>query len=276
MDKKISVFLDTNVVQSIWGKNNSTVFLYHMEAGFRSQTQKLNDQIKEHEKVFGNLADFGAIEIRYDKEHYREYIDSLFEDFFDTPKNYAKQIPFPRQESTMEILVDKAISGVRPFFSGSIGGKSHSDAGFKDAVIAETIFEYGKDKDKLCIYITKDHDFGIEFERKIQKDSRFVLFPSIGEAIEELSEYFEIDPQSRLAKEFTENAYWHEYLLNEIGIKLDESVTERKVEDVTIEEENVFLIKIYFVVNEVKYLFSVRFDSIGNDMIDFTYQMEND
>jgi len=250
---------------------------HHMKTGFERQLQQLGGQVDEHKKMFGNLADFSAIEMKYDKiESYANYVDSLVADFFNTPKNYAKQIPFPRQEPILETLVSKAISGTRPFFAGKIESKLHSDAGFKDSVIAETIYEYSRNHDRLCIFVTHDDDFSPEFKSTIQPDNKLVLFSSIEMTHKALVEYYGTDSRSRLQREFTENTYWHEYLLNESGMELDESVTECKVDDVYIDDGDVFIIKIHFIVNEVRYVFSVKFDSIANDIVDFDCQIEND
>lgn len=316
MNKETSVFLDTNIIQTfIGGKKGSNVFLdnlgirkeyymladfidsnrledrieicipeivvlemkYHMKAGFERQLLQLLDQIKEHKKMLGNLADFSAIEMKYnDPERYAQYVDSLIDDFFNTPKNYAKQVPFPRQGDILDALVGKAISGVRPFFAGKIESKLHSDAGFKDSVIAETIYEYSRTHDRLCIFITHDTDFSSEFSKVIGPDSRLVLFPTIETAIEALSAYYGTSALSRVQQEFTENTYWQEYLLNESGMKLDESVTEYKVDSVSVDEEDVLLIKLHFVINEVTYRFFVKFDSAANDMVEFSYETEND
>lgn len=316
MNKEISIFLDTNIIQVfIGGKKGSNVFLhnlgiqkdyymlvdfidhnrledrieicipeivvremkYHMKSGFERQLLQLSDQIKEHKKIFGNLADFSAIGMKYsDSEHYAQYVDSLMDDFFNTPKNYARQVLFPRQGDILDALVGKAISGVRPFFAGKIESKLHSDAGFKDSVIAETIYEYSKVHDRLCIFITHDTDFSSEFTKVIQPDSRLVLFPSIKAAVEALSAYCGTDALSRIQREFTENTYWQEYLLNESGMKLDESVTEYKVDSVSVDEGDVLLIELHFVINEVTYRFFVKFDSAANDMVDFSYETEND
>lgn len=315
MSREISIFLDTNVIQSFFdGKNGSSVFLdnlgirpdfhdltkfidendlsnkveicipeivvlemkQHMKDGFLKQRQKLRDHLKEHKKVFGNIIDLGAIEIRYDPEQYSDHVVSLFDDFFNTPKNFAKQIPYPRQEPIIDTLISKAIAGERPFFTGKIGTKSHSDAGFKDSVIAETIFEYQRACGRLCILITHDSDFSKAFENKIKDSSEFVLFPSIDATIDALSDYYEISPQAHLVREFTANTYWHEYLLNEAGVALDDSVTNYQVEDVSLVEDNVFLIKMSFLVNETKYLFFVKFDSVANDIVELNYRIEND
>lgn len=86
---------------------------------------------------------------------------------------------FPRKEPIVDTLISKALSGVRPFFSGKFEGKSHSDAGFKDSLIAETIYQYHAVNKNLCIFITNDQDFSREFSRKIQPGSELVLFTSI-------------------------------------------------------------------------------------------------
>lgn len=317
MDRKTSIFLDTNIIQAFTsGKKGSSVFLdnlgirkdyytltdfisnngledeieicipeivvmemkHHMIAGFDKQLQQLNGQIEEHKKMFGNLADFSAFDVKHskDKKSYADYVDSLIEDFFNTPKNYAKQIPFPRHEPILDTLVSKAISGTRPFFTGKIESKTHTDAGFKDSVIAETIYEYSRAHERLCIFITKDQDFSPEFKNSIQTDARLVIFSSIDTAAKALAEYYGTDPQSRVLQIFREETYWPGYLLEEIGMSLDESVTERKVEEVSFDEEDVFRIKMFFVINETKYCFDVMFDSIASQIINFEYHTENE
>lgn len=318
MNAEISIFLDTNIIQSFGvgrGKEGSNVFLsnlgipskfydlvsfidenhladkieicvpevvtmemkYHMLSGFKSQSQKLNAAIEEHKKIFGDIAKFDAIEISYDEEQYEGYVDTLIKEFFDNQKNHAQQVFFPRKEPIVDTLINKALSGIRPFFAGKFEGKSHSDAGFKDSLIAETIYQYHSVNKNLCIFITNDQDFSREFSRKIQPGSELVLFTSIESAIDALKEYYGTDTKKRLLREFSENTYWHELLLKEADVELDASVTERKVESIDEDNEpNIFIIKMLFVVNEAQYVFTVKFDSIANEIIDLCYQIEDD
>lgn len=317
MDREISIFLDTNIIQTFVDNKKGTgssVFLHsigirqeyyellkfiesngledrieicipeivvmemkhHMKEGFKKQSQRLMSQIDENQKLYGNLADFSTVKVKHTKDSYAEYVDSLFVDFFNTPKNYAKQILFPRQDPILDTLVGKAISGTRPFFTGKIESKNHTDAGFKDSVIAETIYEYSRKYDRLCIFVTQDRDFSSEFGNTIRAESKLVLFSSVEMTIKALAEYYGTDPRTRLLREFTENAYWHEYLLTESGMAYDESVTKCEVEDVSNDEGNVFIIKMSFVVNESEYLFTIKFDSLANDIVEFNYQIVND
>lgn len=318
MNAEISIFLDTNILQSFGvgrGKGGSNVFLsnlgipskfydlisfidenhladkieicvpevvtmemkYHMLSGFKSQSQKLNAIIEEHKKIFGDIAKFDAIEIFYDEEQYEKYVDILIKEFFDNQKNHAQQVFFPRKEPIVDTLINKALSGIRPFFAGKFEGKSHSDAGFKDALIAETIYQYYSVHKNICIFITNDQDFSKEFSKKIQYDSKFVLFTSIENTINALKEYYGADIKERLLHEFSNSTYLHELILKDIDLELDKSITECKVKSVEEDDEpNIFIIKMLFVVNEARYVFTVKFDSIANEIIDLCYKIEND
>lgn len=318
MSTQISIFLDTNILQSFGvgkGKDGSNVFLsnlgipskfydlisfidannladeveicvpevvvmemkYHMLSGFKSQQKKLYNAIEEHKKVFGDIAKFDGIEICYSEDDYAEYVDTLIMEFFDNPKHHSKQVSFPRKEPIVDTLINKALFGVRPFFSGKFEGKSHSDAGFKDSLIAETIYQYHDINKNLCIFVTNDQDFSREFSKRIQSDSELVLFPSIESAIDALKDYYGTDLKKQLFREFSENKYLHELLLKEAGVELDESVTSAEVQSVDEDENsNVFLIKIIFIVNEAHYLFDVRFDGGAHEFCDINYRIEND
>ena len=318
MNVEISIFLDTNILQSFGvgrGKEGSNVYLgklgitpkfyaltefieknnlsgkveicvpevvimemkYHMLSGFKSQCQKLNAVIEENSKIFGDIAKFDAIEILYNEGQYEEFVNTLIKEFFNNQKHYAKQVSFPRKEPIVDTLINKALFGVRPFFAGKFEGKSHSDAGFKDSLIAETIYQYHNANKNLCIFITNDQDFSRAFSRKIQPDSKLVLFTSIENTIDALTEYYGTDTKNRLLHEFSENTYWHELLLGEADVKLDESVTEQRVESIKEDiDPNIFIIKMVFIVNEARYVFTVKFDSIANDILDSSYQIEDD
>lgn len=315
MSREISIFLDTNILQTFLGnKTGSNVFLnslgirsqfheltsfiaenrlerlvelcipevvvlemkHHMTTGFSRQCQKLEADLSAHKKVFDAIFDQSAVDLKYDRESYRTYVDSLLEDFFRTPKNLAKLVPFPRSGSVLEALVGKALAGTPPFFSGAIGGKTHSDAGFKDAMIAETICAYSQEYGRLCVYVSRDHDFIQGFDKAIQPDSEFVLFPSIEAAIPALAEYYETDFGAKRVREFTESTYWHEFLLEQAGARLDDSVTDCRVESVSRLEDDVFGIRMVFVVNEANYVFQIKFDSGVNDILGLEYHIEND
>lgn len=252
---------------------------HHMQNGFCQQIVLLQKDFKLHRNVFGDVVQLEDAEIKYNPNEYKEYVNTLFNEFFDRQKEHVKMIPFPRQNSIIEKLIDKAISGVSPFFSGKIGRKRHSDAGFKDALIAETIYEYQSENNTICLFVTEDGDFCNIFSNKIKADSKLVIFSSIDSVVEALKEHYhaDVDIKTKITKTFLEDIYRKERLLNEANLKLDESITESKVIDVKeCDGKNVFIIKVLFVVNEVEYTFIVKFDNGANEFLDIKTTTEND
>ncbi len=247
----------------------------HMIKSFSSINKRLVESICDYKDLFGDLLTI-EFQVKISETEYSEYVYALFEEFFSNPRNYCKCVDHPHSDELIDILLNKAITGTKPFFTGGIAGKKHSDAGFKDALIAETIYAYCITTQKVGMFISSDGDFADAFERRLTSKSSYVLVGSIQEAIKQLEDYYETTPPLRLTHEFTENTYWHEYLLNDIGQPYDNSLTEVCVNEVVQQEENLYSVNIHFVVNETKYIFTVLFDSVANDIVDYSYCIEND
>lgn len=313
-EKKISLFLDTNVFQSFWTfKKNNCVFLdntgvpsdyyqllnfiekyrlddqieicipsvvimeckQHMRDCFSKSMACLDSDLKEYKKLFGDLLEISR-SIKIQNIEYSEYVDELFKQFIENPRNRCKVVSFAAKEDLFDRLLSKSLIGEKPFFTGTLNGKSHTDAGFKDAIIAEIIYSYCREAGSIGILISQDYDFADPFESQITPSSKFVHFRSIEDTVAALTNFYEADTAVRLRHEFEKNTYWHEYLLHEAGIELDEAVTERSVNSVTDIDGTVFEIKMNFTVNEAKYHFDIQFDSVANDILSCPYNIEND
>lgn len=305
----ISVFIDTNVAQSFVGNNvflsrlgvpneyynlisfltesrldsKVTVFFpevvvnemkAHMKKCFDSCIAEIDRSTTSYSKIFGDLIDI-QYTISVKKEDYPEYVDRVFAEFFSNPRNACHIAEFPHNESIVGTLLEKAIAGVRPFFTGKVGGKNHSDAGFKDSLIAETIFSHCNEAKTIGILISNDGDYGTVFENRLHKGSKFVLFRSYKDTIDALKEYYCTDPSDMVQRKFEEDTYLHERILDEANVQLDLSVSECKVEDVS-KIDDIYKVKISFVVNETIYKFDVEYDNSSNDIVDCRYEIEND
>lgn len=310
MNKDVAIFIDTNIAQTFIGGNvyfskldipsqyyELTTFIEenrlngrieicfpetvvkemksHMIKGFVSANNAIVESICGFKKIYGDLLDI-EFQVRIPEEEYPQYVESLFKDFFSNPRNCCKVVEHPRNNELIDVLLDKAITGIKPFFTGGIAGKKHSDAGFKDSLIAETIYSYCTNNSKIGVLISDDVDFSDVFERRLHKKSDFVIFRSIQDAIKALEDYFETNTEKRLKREFTENTYWHEYLLNSIEQEYDASVTSVTVDSVSQCEDNEYNINITMIVNETTYEFTVNFDAVANDIIDSKCHIEND
>lgn len=313
-DKKTSVFIDTNVFQSFVKHNKKDyVFLsklgtpkgyfelvkfitenrlqenieicvsevvfkeikQHMINNFNSFFDAIAADIESYRKIAGDLLDCNY-SIKLNKSDYPEYVDSLISEFVDDPKNACKVIYVPSKDGLFDTLLDKSLRGVKPFIKQTIEGKEYKDAGFKDSIIAETIYDYCSKENCKCLFITNDTDFGQKFETILNETNDFVKCSSFEQAIDFLKKYYETSVEERLKREFTKNTYWHENLLNSVGQKYDASVTRVTVDNVSQYEDNEYNIDITISVNETTYWFTVDFDAVANDIIDFQYHIEND
>ena len=309
--KKISIFIDTNVLQVFYeNKNvclheirvpneyyNLTRFIIanklenyveicipnmvaleykqHMLNCFDIGIKQLDQEVADYKKIFGFLIEI-SVDKKVDKEQYSDYVDSLFQAFVDNPRNLCKVVPYTNSAELIDILLKKALSGIKPFYVGKIGGKVHSDAGFKDAIIAETIYKYCEINGRIGGFISNDNDFSDLFNRMLDNENDYVLFNSFDSAIQALEKYYEINTFTQLKNRIENDGYLHERLLNEIGVVYDKTLTTCIVCDVEQETDNIYAIDVDFIVNETKYHFIIKFDDNANDFIDLKYSIEDD
>ena len=59
------------------------------------------------------------------------------------------------------LYADRCLNFIYKAFNISCNGKKYTDAGFKDAVIYETIVEYISSNDTIGILFTQDKDYGV-------------------------------------------------------------------------------------------------------------------
>ena len=80
----------------------------------------------------------------------------------------------------------------------------------------------------------------------------------------------------RLAREFTHNTYWQEYLVKDIGQEYDKSVTNVNVESVEQLTDGRYKVTVSIVMNETVYKFTVDFDANANEIVDYQYKIQDD
>ena len=312
--KKVSVFIDTNILQSfIKYSKKDYVFLanlgipknyynlvsfieenrlqdyveicisevvfkelrQHMIDNFNSFHEVVSAEMESCAKVAGDLLEL-SYKIKLKKEDYPEYVDKLIQEFIDNPQNMCTYIPISSKEELIDTLLDKSLRKVRPFVSQTIAGKGYKDAGFKDSIIAETMYTHCASQDKKCLFISNDDDFGERFEPVLNETNKYVRATTIDQAVLFLKDYYDTSVESRLIREFTENTYWHEYLLRDIGQDYDASVTDVRIGNVKKYEDNEYNIDLTIVVNESEYWFTINFDAVANDIIEYKYEIQND
>lgn len=246
----------------------------HMYDCYNSKVLQIEKDMNSYQRIFGTL-----LEVEYSikqQEDYSKFVDHLFKGFIDNPRNFCKIVQHG-QEGLLDKLLQKALDGTKPFRRGKFNGKDGSDIGFKDSVIAETIYEYCERSGKIGIFVSKDQDFADAFERTLNEKSKYVIFNSFELATDALENYFETNPSKRIRKKFEDDKYLQERLLQEAEIKFDQSVTNITVKKVEKGEgEGVYNVSIDFIVNETIYHYNVEFDDNLNEIINCNYTVEND
>lgn len=247
----------------------------HMYECFSRNIESLDEAVKNYQKIFGDLIEFD-VSLKIKAEEYECYVDSLFNEFFSNPRNQCKIVHYGKTDELLQTLLNKALKRIKPFVGGTIAGKNHSDAGFKDAIIAETIYEYCKANNRIGVFISSDSDFAEPFENSLTQTSAYVHFRNIDQTIESLKKFYQVTPKELVKEMFLTDQYMHEKLLHEAGVELDDSVTNIVLNEITTKDDKMFDIKISFVVNETIYAFNVQFDNIVNEIIHLTYKISND
>lgn len=312
--KKVSVFVDTNILQSFVSyRKTDYVFLANLgipkayydlvafiednhlenyveicisEVVFKELRQHMIDMfdnfcknfakdMEHYSKIAGDIFECNYT-IKIKKEDYPLYVDKLIRDFIETPKNRCVYIPISAKAEMMDKLLDKVLRSIKPFVTNNIGGKAYKDGGFKDSIIAESIYSHCSCPDRKCLLISSDGDFGEGFESMLNETNQFIKASSIEQAILFLRDYYDTSMESRLAREFTHNTYWQEYLVKDIGQEYDKSVTNVNVESVEQLTDGRYKVTVSIVMNETVYKFTVDFDANANEIVDYQYKIQDD
>lgn len=245
----------------------------HLLLCFKSEKDSLNSKIEIFKKMFGGLLDIDYKVSIERTEDYIEYIDNMIDK--SSIMENCKIIQYPRNSEIIDNIVDKALRTQRPFAKAK-GKKEYTDAGFKDALIVETIVEHCKKNDKQGAFVTKDRDFE-DILGKMSEVNVKELF-GFEQAKSYIYDLFNLEDVSMIKKEFEKNAYLKESVFLEAGQKMDSSVTKYEIIDVikVPEQDNIYNIVIDSLINETEYHFNVNYDQSANEIVNVIYEIKNE
>lgn len=308
--KKVSIFFDTNILEDRYEKgvihldgysfseNFTTVNnfindnsltkditlcipeIVHQEIeshklfAFKQQRKSLNDKIDEYKRIYGSLVNI-EYNLKCDNfDEYKEYIDSEIEKYWNSFGNYIQLISTPKHEKMLEILVDKALNKTKPFREVKGSGKGASDAGFKDAVIVETMINYCIEKNQYGILFTNDRDFEDVFPNDVK--NRFKVLFTKDAVIDYIKDMFEIIDKDTIRKLFETDEYLKSLVITETGNKYDDSVMNYHVKSVQEKKESTYSIDITVDINESLYQIYLLYDVNAHEIVQFIYNISND
>ena len=210
----------------------------HMLNQYKQDLDNLSACLAEYKNIFSDL-----IEIDYENKEleYEKYLTRIMNDFLDDPRTSAKIVYCPKDNDCMEKIIHNAIHTVAPFSEAHRDKKDYSDAGFKDALIVETVLENKKDN-ILVVFVSKDNDFRKVFE---EKESIIICNEEDqnrrkDKIIEILSEQFLIRKEV-IKNEIKLNDYMLEELIAQTGLNTNLDYKIENIEDIKeqIDEDDV-------------------------------------
>lgn len=237
----------------------------HMLNQYSQDLANLSSCIKEYKDIFSDL-----IEINYEfkEKEYKKYLSTIMEDFLDNPKTSAKIVPCPKDSACITRIIRNAMYTKAPFSVAHKDKKEYSDAGFKDALITETVLSNRKDN-VLIIFVSMDNDFKNVFDEiedivicneEEQKNRKSKI-------IEILSEQFLIR-EKVIQKEISQNDYMLEELIAQTFLNIQQDYKFEKFESIKElidEEDEKILLNIWdatftMYVGDQLYKFKITYD----------------
>lgn len=236
--------------------------LEHKKMCYKSEKQSMMEKISEIKKLFGDLVD---IDIQFalaeEESAYSGFIKELEREMLEDSKFLAEIIPFPKDEKTMQILFEKANQSISPFTRAK-GKKEYSDAGFKDALIFETMVRHTNNG--MGILVTKDIDYEGAF--KYAQVDNFRCIETVEELKTILVENYRIMDTRYLESQIQENEYLFERVLGETGIGVQCTCVYEGLEE--IQETDMgqeFILKLR--INGIIQSFEVVYDIGANELV---------
>lgn len=237
----------------------------HLVSCFQSNNDSLNADIEKYKKIFGDL-----FEIFVDKKNiktkkeYEQYLAEYYDNFIEERKDFLEIIPYPKDEETFRVIVNKALYSIKPFTKANKQGKEYSDAGLKDAMIYESIVQYLKGNSGILI--TNDNDFKeIFFDESIDNLQLCSTENELNTML--LSNINMLDSEYQIIKIISDDDYFIKTLLAEVTFDINANYKfyrMLKIED----SEYGMVINFVAIINGEKYEFKIIYEINSNTLVE--------
>lgn len=236
----------------------------HLINHFKSEKASMEAKIVAFRKSFGNLAEVNC-EFKgcINETEYATYVKSIAQDFLSSPRVNARIIPCPKDEVTMQQIIDQAVHSVKPFRVAKSGGKEYTDAGFKDALLFNTLLK--NTGDQLGIFISNDSDFYELFNEN--RKGNLKMSSEIKEIQGILASEFNIVSSDMIERILKTDNYLMQRILFECDLDDGAKVYGVEILSCALEEDNA---QVNFVadVNDLKLLFSITYSVNANELLE--------
>lgn len=236
----------------------------HLVSYFRSEKASMESKILSFRKSFGSLAEI-TCEFKdcNTESEYTTYATTIAQDFLENPRVNAKIIPCPKDENTMQQIIGQAIHSIKPFRIVKANGKEYTDAGFKDALIFNTLLKYTGNQ--LGILVSNDNDFLELFNETTRTNLKMCRDAKEIQMI--LSREFNVISTDMVEGILTTDKYLLQRILTECGIEENATVYRMEILSCKMVEDDV-IVHFAAIVDGVKYLFDIIYNINANELIE--------
>lgn len=235
----------------------------HLVGHFKSEKNSMESKITAFRKSFGDLAEISCNYKDFITEtEYADYAKHIAQGFLDNPRVNASVVSCPKDEKTMQQIIGQAIHSVRPFRTAKAGGKEYTDAGFKDALIYNTILVHTGNQ--LGILISNDGDFSELLNGRHTDNLKTCCDAKEVQII--LSQEFNVINTDVIEGLLKTDSYLMRRILSEC--ELDESAYVAGLKILSCEsEEDCVKVKFSALVNAEQMLFDITYSINANELL---------
>lgn len=253
----------------------------HLLDCYKSKTDSLDASMENYKKVFGDLFEINVNKnICQNINEYSKHIDEYFENVVKERENYLQIVQYPKNKETIVKLVNKAMKTQAPFSEAKMQGKTYTDAGFKDALIYETLEQFIGDN--FGILVSNDNDFKTFFDKGLSPEN-IIIQNDKNQIIHSIYSHLEVEKSSEQAefcfvRDFTVDDYVIETLLNEVGFNQDSNYNFIRVLKFSLDNENnQICAEFESYINGDKYIFEIIYEPNAREIIEvISFRGENE
>lgn len=253
----------------------------HLLDCYKSKTDSLDTSMENYKKVFGDLFEINVNKnICQNINEYSKYIDEYFENVVKERENYLQIVQYPKNKETIVKLVNKAMKTQAPFSEAKMQGKTYTDAGFKDALIYETLEQFIGDN--FGILVSNDNDFKTFFDKGLSPEN-IIIQNDKNQIIHSIYSHLEVEKSSEQAefcfvRDFTVDDYVIETLLNEVGFNQDSNYSFIRVLKFSLDNENnQICAEFESYINGDKHIFEIIYEPNAREIIEvISFRGENE
>lgn len=236
----------------------------HLVSYFKSEKASMESKISSFRKSFGNLAEITCEFKECNTEsEYTTYASSIAQGFLENPRVNANIVSCCKDENAIQQIIGQAVHSIKPFRMVKANGKEYTDAGFKDALIFNTLIEYTGSQ--LGILISNDNDFSELFNETTRANLKLCRDAKELQVI--LSDEFNVISTDIVESILTTDKYLILRILSDCGIEEDVELYCMQIQSCKMVEDDVF-VHFTAMIHETNYSFEIIYNINANELIE--------